>query len=51
MALLKALSAEQSAFFKRQGYLKYDDHPIIGDDLLHALRQRSEAPRTSPSGG
>jgi ectoine hydroxylase-related dioxygenase (phytanoyl-CoA dioxygenase family) len=42
MALLKALSAEQSAFFKRQGYLKYDDHPIIGDDLLHALRQRSE---------
>ena len=38
---LKGLSAEQSAFFHSQGYLKYD-RPVISDELLNALRQRSE---------
>lgn len=42
MVALKALSAEQHAFFYSQGYLKYDDRPVISDGLLAALRQRSE---------
>ena len=39
MVALKALSAEQHAFFSSQGYLAYDDRPVISESLLQALRQ------------